>query len=148
MLTGRFWPEAVTTGQPSSNLGAVTQPGEDNMKTREISYAAAADILSAWADRRLSLGPQDPAIDFTLETACDGLCRWLADDPERDLSEVPLPLLVHLRQRLLFAVGAAMTRKVEIIGRIPADAPPEQLLAALLGVQLAGTRLPSGWRPQ
>jgi len=118
------------------------------MKTREISYAAAADILSAWADRRLSLGPQDPAIDFTLETACDGLCRWLADDPERDLSEVPLPLLVHLRQRLLFAVGAAMTRKVEIIGRIPADAPPEQLLAALLGVQLAGTRLPSGWRPQ
>jgi hypothetical protein len=88
-------------------------------------------------------------MDFSLEDDCEYLCQWIADDPERDLSSVAPKLLRHLRQRLLFAIAACMTMGPnEVIGRVPLGAGPDQVLAALIGVQLAGTRLPPEWRPQ
>jgi len=59
------------------------------------------------------VGPASEPLDWSLQDACDGLCRWLADDPERDLTGVPRPLLLMLRARLLFAVGACATRRGE-----------------------------------
>lgn len=119
--------------------------------TRAVTYAEAADLLTEWGDRRLNpvVGPAPEDLDWSLQEACDGLCGWLADDPEReDIADVPRPLLVMLKARLLFAIGACMLRKTEVIGRVPTTATSDLVLAGLLGIQLAGTRLPSEWRPQ
>ena len=118
------------------------------MANRDVTYREAADLLSAYGDRRIrplvrvGAGP----IDMTLEDACDGLCIWLADDPERDLTDVPEQLLRLLWARMLFAVGACETRPDDVIGRVPRSASDDELLAGLLGEQLAGTKLPPSWR--
>lgn len=120
----------------------------DGMKTKVVTYQKAADLLVEWGDRRLPAKPDSGPIDFSLEDACDGLCRWLADDPERSLDAVPPALLRHLRIRLLFAVAACVTRKAEIIGTVPIAAPKALVLAGIIGIQLAQTRLPPEWRIQ
>lgn len=118
------------------------------MKTRPVTYAEASRLLSEWGDRRLIAKPDSRPIDFSLEDACDGLCRWIAEDPDRSLEPVPEPLLRHLRVRILFAMGVCALQKDEIIGRLPANSTPTDVLAALFGMQLAETRLPPEWRLQ
>ena len=118
------------------------------MDTRAVTYTEAADLLTSWADRRLPLGVPSDAIDFSIEDACDGLCCWLADDPERDLDDVPHELLQHLATRIMFAVGVCVLEKDNVIGRVPVHATDAEVLAALLGVQIAGTKIPPEWRRQ
>lgn len=115
---------------------------------RPLTWLEAAERVAAWSDRRIPPKPWPFPFDFDLQEACDGLCRWLAEDPERELDGVPEALLMNLRTRILFAFGAAMLQPTAIIGHPPSNATDEQLLAGLLGVQIAGTRVPPEWRPQ
>ncbi len=118
------------------------------MDTRPVTYTEAADLLTSWADRRLPRGVRPDSINFSIEDACDGLCCWLADDPERDLDDVPHELLEHLATRIMFAVGVCVLEKENVIGRVSIHATDAEVLAALLGVQIAETKIPPEWRPQ
>jgi len=118
------------------------------MRTRPVTYREAADLLTKWADRCVPHEPTAPGIDFTLEEACDRFCAILADDPYMDLSDAPASLKKHLRARIMYSLGVCALRAEEIIGDFPAAADDDTLLAALIGVQLAGTRLPPEWRYQ
>lgn len=118
------------------------------MELRLMTFMEAADRIGLWADRRLPAKPEPFNLDFTLEEACDGLCMWIAEDPERDIAVVPATLLRHLRARLLFATGAAMTRRDEIIGRVPLTADDDEILRWLFATALSQTRFPPEWRIQ
>lgn len=117
---------------------------------RTVTYAVAAELLGAYDKRRIvPLAPKGRhAIRFDLEDECDKLARSLADDPERDLSNVSPELLTLFRARLLFIFGVCRLTPNEVIGRAPAEASDYDVLRALLGVQVAATRLPPEWRIQ
>lgn len=143
------WGQQVTVGRFSLMVAVMKlcKPWREKLTTKPITHRQAADLLTAWADRRIPAKPSTKGIDLSLQEACDDLCRWLADDPERNLSDVPDELLVQLRARILFAVGACMTQPDAIIGRVPHQTPDQHVLAGLLGVQLANTRFPAQWHP-
>ena len=118
------------------------------MAGRRITYEEAATLVGAWFERRHPPRPEPGPIDFELEEPCDGLCLWLAEDIERDLSDVPAALLRHLRARIVFAVGAAMTRPDEIIGTTSGPMDDDGVIALVLATQIRGTRFPPQWRLQ
>ncbi len=117
-------------------------------KTRPVTYREAADILVHFGDRRirpLTPGTKEP-LNFEYESAADELALLLADDPETDLSDAPLPLLYMFSARLMFCIGVALTRPDDVIGNVPAAASDDLVLRALLGEQVRNTRLPAEWR--
>lgn len=118
------------------------------MKTRSVTYAEAERLFGEWGDRRIRplVVPSASPLDFSLEDACEQLCRRLADDPERDLDDVPQDLLRLLWARILFAVAACRLTPDGVIGNVPTSAPDSLVLQAILGTQIANTRLPPEWR--
>lgn len=103
------------------------------MAVRTVTHEEAAEMLTKYGDTRLR---------------ADKLCMRLADDPDRDLSPVSSAMIVMLRARLMFAVGACMTQPSAPLVTVPDQTSDELVLRLLLGELLAQTRLPPEWRPQ
>jgi hypothetical protein len=106
-------------------------------------------MLTKYGDTRLRAdNPKGTRLDFSLEPDADKLCMQLADDPDRDLSPVSSAMIVMLRARLIFAIGACMTQPSAPLVTVPDQTSDELVLRLLLGELLAQTRLPPEWRPQ
>lgn len=118
-------------------------------RKRTVTHAEAADMLTAYGDRRLRAPrPKGMKMDFTAEEQVDRLCGALADDPDRDLSGEAPNVIAMLHARFMFAIAACMTQPKAPIITVPADTPDDLVLRVLLGQQLAETRLPREWRLQ
>jgi hypothetical protein len=118
------------------------------MTGRTISHAEAAELLGRWLERRLPAPMDGGHLSTDMDEPCDGLCLWIAEDIERDLSAVPAELLRHLKARLLFAIMAAWTRPTEIIGQTKHQMDDDGVVALLLATLVRETRIPVEGRLQ
>lgn len=113
------------------------------MAKRTVFMEEAAELLGNWGDRRLRplCTPTGALLDPDVEQACDRFLRWLADDPERDLSQVPTVLLLEAWARVLTAQGLArMFPQTPVVDIAPED--EHLLLPYLIGGYLGQLRVP------
>jgi len=109
------------------------------MPTRAITLREAMDLIGAWGDRRLRplCTPSTTRADPALEETCSAMLLWLADDPEADLADVPVPLLLVAWERVLIWAGIAAVQGDLVIAEVPAELTPDELLQAAIGGFLA-----------